>query len=157
MNAQKLAILARDNRAAQVFFAAYSTRRRALHETPLQEVMTLARHANIGLSPTDVTAFFHGLEDAQCGQILENALSTRFEWLVKSTQAAKLALKTPVEAASSADAGAAPRAVVHTLQLRADWTVSLELPPDFTPEEAKRMCHFVRALPLSPPRPPQDA
>lgn len=157
MNAQKLALLARDNRAAQVFFTAYSTRRRALHETPLQEVMTLARHANIGLAPADVTAFFLGLQAAQCGQMLENAGVTRFEWLVKSTQTARLALSTSINESADETTGAAARAVVHTLNLRDDWTITLELPPDFTREEAKRLCHFVRALPIHPPRAPEDA
>lgn len=49
MNPQKLALLARDNRAAQVFFAAYSTGRRSFQETDLHEVINLSRRANIGL------------------------------------------------------------------------------------------------------------
>ena len=146
MNSQKLALLARDNRAAQVFFTAYSTRRRALKETPLQEIINMAQRANVGLSPADVTAFFRGLEDAQCGQMLENAGRARFEWLVKSTLAAKIALQTPAPEAAETDS----QLIIHTLRLRPDWSLSLALPPDFTLEEAARVCHFVRALPLAP-------
>lgn len=148
MNAQKLALLARDDRAAQIFFAAYSRRRRSFHETELQEVMDLARRAGLGISPADVTAFFRGLEDAQCGQMLQGAGTPRFEWLVKSTAAAKLALKTTLEAVTLAQVEEDSRVVAHTLRLRADWTLSLELPTDFTRAEAKRLCHFVRSLPL---------
>ncbi len=151
MNSQKLALLVRDDRAAQIFFAAYATRRRSLRETAQQEVMDLARRADIGLSPADVIAFFRALEGAQCGQMSGASPNARFDWLVKSTLAAKTALETAIEP----DALDAPIAqlptTTHNLRLRADWTLCLELPTDFTPAEAHRLCHFVSALPLSPP------
>ena len=156
MNAQKLAVLARDDRAAKIFFAAYSRRRRSFHETALQEVMDLARRAGIGISPADVTAFFRGLEDAQCGQMLEDAGGPRFEWLVKSTGASKLALQTTLDETALAQSEEDGGAVAHTLRLRADWTLTLELPADFTRAEAKRLCHFVRALPLEEQISPEE-
>ena len=145
MNAIKLARLERDNPAAQVFFAAYAMRRRNFRETAAQEVFGLAQRADIGVSPADIVAFFRGLEDAQCGKMLGDADNARFEWLVKSIQASRLALATEVEAALDAPS----TTIAHALRLRANWTLTLDLPPDFTAEEAERLCYFVRALPLT--------
>ena len=149
MNAHKLALLARGDRAAQIFFAAYATRRRSLRATAQQEVMDLARRAGIGLSPADVTAFFRGLEDAQCGQMLGASPNARFEWLVRSTLAAKTALETAIEPDTLDAPSAQVPTTTHHLRLRADWTLCLELPADFTPAEAERLCHFVKSLPLA--------
>ena len=150
MNALKLASLYRNNRAAQIYFDTFAKRRRSFKETTIQDVVDLARRQGWGLPPDAVIEFFAALEEADCGQFVRDDKGARFEWLLKASQVALLARQTPAPKTDEKPEQWASQNIVHTLRLRPDWMLSLELPSDFTPAEAKRLCHFVRSLPLSP-------
>ena len=148
MNAQKLARLNADNGAAKLYFATFATRRRSFAQTTIQDVVDLARRQGRGLSPATVEAFFEGLQAAECGQIVRDAAGIHFDWLHKAMRVAQIALETPLETTAQTAQTQAPAPVKHELRLRDDWTLTLELPADFSADEAKRLCHFVKALPL---------
>lgn len=148
MNLQKLSQLNENNRAAQLYFATFAARRRSFSQTTVQDVVDLARRQNHALAPSEVEAFFDELEAADCGQFVRDEGGSRFLWLLKANQVARAARqKSPEMVSSTTESVAAPR-VLHQWRGRADWTLTLELPPDFSVDEARRLCHFVLALPL---------
>ncbi len=156
MNQQKLSQLNAENRAAQVFFAAFAERRRAFPQNSIQDVIDIGRRQNQTIAPAEVEAFFEALEAAECGQTVHDEAGTRFVWVFKATQVSRAALRVASEPrALSEPLAALPQTgansietVAHALRLRADWTLNLQLPADFTPAEAERVAHFLRALPL---------
>ncbi len=148
MNVQKLFELQAQNPAAQIYFATFAGRRRSFAQTTVQDVVDLARRQRHPLSPVDVVAFLEGLEDADCGQFVRDEEGERFLWLHKASIVARYALQKHEALAASEPEAAASFLVTHTLRLRADVSLSLQLPPDFSPEEAERVCHFVLALPI---------
>ncbi len=149
MNLQKLAQLNAENRAAQIYFFVFASRHRSPPRTTVQEVIDLARRERYQpISPGEVEAFFEALEAADCGQFVRDEGEKQFLWLLKVVTVSRAARENHPEFAASAAETPEIEAVSHTLRLRADWILTLELPPDFTPAEAQRICHFVQALPL---------
>jgi hypothetical protein len=146
MNLQKIQQLHDDNRAARLYFAVHATRRRSLSQTSVQDVVDLARRQGVLLAPSEVETFFQGLEEADCGHYLKDSDGWRFMWLLKSTQVARAAQQKHAPIAAVAETSTN---VTHTLRLRPDWTLTLELPPDFSLDEAQRVGHFLLALPIS--------
>ncbi|MBC04375.1 MAG: hypothetical protein CMJ34_13905 [Phycisphaerae bacterium] len=82
--------------------------------------------------------------------------ATRMAWVqppessapAEDASAPALAAATPAAVATSADESDASQTVRHSLRLRADLTVQIELPINLTDREAERLAHWVQALPL---------
>lgn len=116
-------------------------------------------HANIlnegkELSRGDVIRVFQELERCGCGSFIvgRKGKLSRFEWQVQMVSVGQAAAGeiVPVEKVTPEEEGQEGTGsfVKHTYRLRPDVSVALELPIDFTTQEASRMARFIETLPF---------
>lgn len=128
-------------------------------ETPAADLLELNMSDSKGrrFNANHLRGALRAGESAGYGSLIvgRRGYPTRFAWSkvpAPPIAAAPVAETTPVQAAPAAPV--APVAVVdsgdtrrHTLSLRPDVTVQVELPADLTAREAERLAHWMQALP----------
>lgn len=131
-------------------------RERNQTETKLARI--LGRFSNDGneMRKHEAIAAFRKLEGCGCGQYVEgrHGWPSRFVWSVGSISACQIAqgttatVETLPEANTDDEIEAEVDTVNHTLRLRVDFAVEIQLPSDLTQREAQRIANFVASLPM---------
>jgi hypothetical protein len=142
---------------ASAFLDHAAGRRYNQSESKVDRVLHILGEAGHEVHRNDVVAMFRELEGLGCGQFVvgRRGWPSRFVWAGAITSVGRTATgeEAEVEAIGddAADAEAPDEAgdtLAHSFHLRPDLTVELRLPPDLTPDEARRLAEFVRALPF---------
>ena len=139
-------------------------------ETPAADLLAMKLRSSNGrvFSPVKLRGALKAGQAAGYGTytIGRRGYATRFAWAKPPEAAAPAAAAPAAEAPAPAPAPEAPapapapaaasavdgpegiQTVRHSLRLRADVTLHVELPVDLTDREAERLAHWVQALPV---------
>ena len=143
-----------ENSAASSLFDEFSNRKRNRRVTKTDWVAR--RFASSGIRRADIISMFRRLEQLDCGKYVEGRRGnpSRFEWSKSSLAICRLASgetenAEPQELSDvGVDEGEPDTEIeVHTLRLRPDFMIELELPTDLTTREAERVGKFLLSLP----------
>jgi len=160
VNIEDLRELYSDSTVAQVILNYFATRQRNKNETTVDRLQQALEAEGKNISRREAVDFFKRLERLGCGKFLagRRGRKSRFQWKVPSVSVGQAARGTTATIEAIPDATQAPDTepalaavclvLTHTFQLRPDYQVRIELPPDITNKEAARLAEFIRALPF---------
>lgn len=143
-----------ENDHAQAVLDHFASRERNWGTTTVDRIHTNLRSEGEDLSRGDLISVFRELENCGCGNFVagRKGYSSRFEWIVEMVGVGLAAAGEieHVDEVSEEEAGEEePGSLIkHTYRLRPDVTIAVELPTDFTPQEADRMARFIETLPF---------
>jgi hypothetical protein len=135
----------------------FASRERNWGSTSVDRILTnLRNEGNEGenISRGDLIAVFRKLEEFGCGSFVagRKGYQSRFEWRVQMVALGQAAAGEieHVEEVSEEDVGEedTENLIKHTYRLRPDVTIGVELPTDFTRQEATRVARFIETLPF---------
>jgi len=156
MDTDELRTLYESNIAAKALCDLMGSRQRNQSETKLTRMLSLLKREGHEVRKGEVIGAFRELERIGCGQYVEgrHGWPSRFVWSVGSLSACQAAqgeasdVEPLDEADDETELPADDDALTHTFHLRSDYQIELSLPVDLSPNEAKRLAMFIRALPL---------
>ena len=143
-----------ENENAQAVLDHFASRERNWGTTSVDRILTNLRNEGEDLSRGDLISVFRELEECGCGSFVagRKGWPSRFEWRVQMVAVGQAAAGETehVEEVSEDEAGEEDTGslIKHTYRLRPDVTIAIELPTDFTLQEAKRMSRFIETLPF---------
>ena len=143
-----------ENDNAQAVLDHFASRERNLGTTSVDRILTNLRNEGKDLSRRDLISVFRELEKCGCGSFVagRKGRASRFEWRVQMVAVGQAAAGETehVDEVSEEEAGDedTENLIKHTYRLRPDVTIAVELPTDFTPQEATRMARFIETLPF---------
>jgi hypothetical protein len=143
------------NEAVKAICDHMGSRDRNQAETKMRRIMRHLTNDGFDLRRSELIAAFRELEGAGCGKYIEgrHGWPSRFVWDVKSTSVAPAAKGTEhLEPAAQEDAleveSEETDLIEHSFALRPDLAITIELPADFSKNEAGRLAAFVQSLPF---------
>ena len=155
---KKLIDLYEEDEVARRLFDWFSARQKDATETSVDRAAWMTRSQS-----HEIVRVFRELEAAGCGQLIlgRKGWKTRFRWnysvrsLSEAARGHTAKLDNidvnnvePEEDMQDSVEITDTTKHTHTMQLRSDVTVSIELPSDFTLREAERMAQWLRSIPF---------
>lgn len=142
-----------------------ATRKYNSFETTVDRLAIVLSQAGSTWTRPEIIGAFKSLEALGCGVFIigRRGQPSRFQWemqMVEVGRAAKGEEQTVqpliVNEAKKEEPEAnelSANSIRHTFNLRPDFTVTFDLPADFSAREATRLADFVRTLPFEPDQP----
>lgn len=151
----KLRSLYKENAAAKAFFAWIEERERSSRTTKARVA------ANRTEQPySEIVDLFRNFDELRLGSFMvgRRGAETRFEWDFDVKSLARIASGKAEDAEEispdteddDVDDEDAEATLEHTFNLRADLTVVVRLPENFTAREADRLAAWIKSLPFEP-------
>jgi hypothetical protein len=138
------------NDTARIFFDYLAHRKQNRSETKVHRIIKVLDRIGFVVNRGDMIDVMKELEDSGCGRFVVGRLGwpSRFVWTVGMVAVGKAAAGEPVTIESLSEGPDVEETLKHSFHLRADTTVSFELPVDLTQIEADRLAAFIKTLPL---------
>lgn len=155
----QLQALYSESEVTKAFFDILSRRTNDAKQTRVNRVARLLELDGVAATKQEIHRIMHRLEELALGRYVPGRHSSpsRFEWSTSALAAAKAAIGQT----SDLDLSLPPGPEVpeeedlevgtldHRFFLRPEIQVVIELPVDFSPQEAERLAAFIKTLPIS--------
>lgn len=160
INLKELRRLYSTDTCARALLDHISQRRYNSFESTVDRLEAVLKREGADCSRRDVVGALRSLEQLKCGTFVmgRRGQASRFQWGVEMIGVGKAARgeETMVEPLKQEEARpedteekeGATRSIRHTFNLRPDYTVTVDLPSDFSQKEALRLAEFVKTLPF---------
>jgi hypothetical protein len=152
---KRLRQLYASNPAARHVLDHFASRERNWRSTTVDRIHTNVLAEGADVSRADIIAVFRELEAAGCGSFKAGRKGwvSRFEWAVSFVSVGRAAAgeteqieQIPEDERTEEDGAALVR---HQFRLRADASVSFDLPANLSSAEASRLADFIKTLPIT--------
>jgi hypothetical protein len=155
----QLQALYAESEVTKAFFEILAKRTNDAKQTRVNRMAQLIELADVAVTTREIVRIMKRLEELGLGRYIPGRHSSpsRFEWSTSALAAAKAAigqssdldLSLPPGPEASDEDESEQDSLEHRFHLRPELQVVIELPVDFSPQEAERLAAFIRALPIT--------
>ncbi len=155
----QLQALYAESEVTKSFFEILARRTNDAKTTKVDRMSALLNKENVAATRQEILRIMKRLEELSLGRYIPGRHSSpsRFEWSTSALAAAKAAigqssdldLSLPPGPEASDEDEIEQDSLEHRFHLRPELQVVIELPVDFSPQEAERLAAFIRTLPIT--------